>query len=206
MEIQETSTVVRIHMEYPIQCFNHPTQRAGSPPHRPTWWEPLSRYSPVKRWEDPPLIATKAKLLPYRRKFCLDFKNKKFTKINRVEPFPISTYLWGPREKLLENNNILYFFQNYEKNLYLQAIWFISITIPYKRSCRWLDVWVPNYMKDFTQKYANSRKNIFDFILLYGGVFAITLSILNRYDWLMASNLSIELMHVINSMKHIYEK
>ena len=37
MEIQETSTVVRMHMEYPMQCFfNRPTQRAGSPPHRPT--------------------------------------------------------------------------------------------------------------------------------------------------------------------------
>ena len=43
MEIQETSTVVRVHMEYPMQCFNRLTQRAESPPHRPTWWEPLSR-------------------------------------------------------------------------------------------------------------------------------------------------------------------
>ena len=144
------------------------------------------QYSPVKIWEDPPQIATKTKLLPSCRNFCVDFKNKKFTKINRVVPFQISTFLWGPREKLLEKNNILYFIQNYEKDLYLQAIWFISITIPYKRLCRCLDVWVPNYMKDFTQKYANSRKNIFDFILLYGGVFVKTLSILNRYDWLMA--------------------
>ena len=59
-------------------------------------------YSPVKIWEDPPQIATKTKLLPSCRKFCAEFKNKKFTKINRVEPFQISTYLWGPREKLLE--------------------------------------------------------------------------------------------------------
>ena len=112
------------------------------------------KNSPVKIWEDPPQIATKTKLLPSCRKFYVNFKNKKFTKINRVEPFQTSTYLWGPREKL-------YFFRIMKKkNLYLQAIWFISITIPYKRLCRWLDVWVPNYMKDFTQKYANSRKNI----------------------------------------------
>ena len=57
--------------------------------------------SPVKIWEDSPQIATKTKLPPSCRKFCVDFKNKKFTKINRVAPFQISQYLWGPWEKLL---------------------------------------------------------------------------------------------------------
>ena len=144
-------------------------------------------YSPVKIWKDPPQIATKTKLPPSCREFCVDFKNKKFTRSNQVKPFQISKYLWGPREKPLGQNSILYFFQNYEKiYLYLQPIWFISITIPYEVLSKWLDVWVPNYMKDFTQKYANSGENIFDFILPHGSVFIITMSIFNRYDWLMA--------------------
>ena len=137
--------------------------------------------SPVKIWEDSPQIATKTKLPPSCRKFCVDFKNKKFTKINRVAPFQISQYLWGPWEKLLWKIAFYIFFSELCKN-----IWFISITIHNKISCRCLDVWVPNYMKDFTQKYANSRKNIFYFILLHSSVFVVNLLILNRYDWLMA--------------------
>ena len=71
--------------------------------------------SPVKIWKDPPQIATKTKLPPSCRKFCVDFKNEKFTKINRVEPFQISYYIVGPWEKLLKKNSNLYFFHNYEK-------------------------------------------------------------------------------------------
>ena len=56
--------------------------------------------SPVKIWEDPPQIATKRKWPPSCRKFCVDFKNEKFTKINQVEPFQISHYILGPWEKL----------------------------------------------------------------------------------------------------------
>ena len=118
-----------------------------------------------------------------------------FVSISKIKSLPKSTewnlfkfrHIYDDPEKNYWKKIIFYiFFRIMKTNLYLQAIWFISITIPYKRLCRWLDVWVPNYMKDFTQKYANSRKNIFDFILLYGGVFIITLSILNRYNWLMA--------------------
>ena len=58
----------------------------------------------------------------------------------------------------------------------------------------------------FHTEICKFRENIFDSILLHGSVFVITLSIFNRYDWLMALNISIELMHVINSIKHIYEK
>ena len=68
---------------------------------RPKSEIPSSHLSPVKIWEDPPQIATKTKWLPSCRKFCVDFKNEKFTKINRVEPFQISHYILGPWEKLL---------------------------------------------------------------------------------------------------------
>ena len=129
-------------------------------------------------------LQQKTKLPPSCWKFCVDFKNKMFTKINRGDSCQILKYLL--REKLLEKIAFYIFVRITKTNIYLQPVWFISITIPYKILCRWLDVWVPNYMKDFTQKYANSRENIFDFILLHGSIFVITLSKFNRYDWLMA--------------------
>ena len=39
-------------------------------------------------------LQQKTKLPPSCRKFCVDFKNRNFTKINRVEPFQISRYLF----------------------------------------------------------------------------------------------------------------
>ena len=96
-----------------------------------------STNSPVKIWEDPPQIATKTKWLPSCRIFCVDFKNEKFTKINRVEPFQISHYILGPWEKLLKKS--IFFSQLWKIYLCLQLIWFISISIPNTRLCGWLD-------------------------------------------------------------------
>ena len=51
---------------------------------------------------NPPQIATKLKLALCCRKFCVDFRDKKFTKINPVEHFQISQFLWEPWGKILK--------------------------------------------------------------------------------------------------------
>ena len=94
--------------------------------------------SPVKIWEDPPQIATKTKWLPSCREFCVYFKNEKFTKTNRVEPFQISLYILGHWEKLLKKWQSIFFSQLWKIYLYLQPIWFIYISIPNSRLCGWL--------------------------------------------------------------------
>ena len=56
-------------------------------------WSVHGTKSPVKKWKDLPQIATKTKEPTSCRRFCVDFKHEKFTKINRVEPFQIPYYL-----------------------------------------------------------------------------------------------------------------
>ena len=102
------------------------------------WW-----YSPVKIWEDPPLIATKTKWPPSCRKFCVDFKNKKFTKINRVEPFQISHYILGTWGKLLKKNSNMYFFHNYEKYIFVYNQYGLYL-FPYPIQDN-MDGWMANY-------------------------------------------------------------
>ena len=99
--------------------------------------------SPVKIWEDPPQIATKTKWPPSCRKFCVDFKNEKFTKINRVEPFQISHYILWPWEKLLPINSNLYFFRNYEKYIFVYNQYGLYL-FPYPIK-DYVDGWMANY-------------------------------------------------------------
>ena len=103
----------------------------------------IYRYSPVKIWEDPPQIATKTKWPPSCRKFCVDFKNEKFTEINLVEPFQISHYILEPWEKLLKKTSNLYFFHNYEKYIFVYNQYGLYL-FPYPIQ-DYVDGWVANY-------------------------------------------------------------
>ena len=53
---------------------------------------------------NPPQIATKFKLALCYRKFSVDFRNQKFTKINRVKHFQIAQLLREPWGKILKKN------------------------------------------------------------------------------------------------------
>ena len=97
--------------------------------------------SPVKIWEDPPQIATKTKWPPFCRKFCVDFKNEKFTKINRVEPFQISHYILGPWEKLLKHIAIYIFF-TIMKNISLFTTNMVYIYFHTQYKIMWMAGWL----------------------------------------------------------------
>ena len=108
----------------------------------------------------------------------------------------MSKNLWGSWEKLLENG-ILYFCQNCDKIYFyirpiwfisIAIIWFISIAIPYENIFGWLDFWLTNYFKDYTQ-ICKFKENIFHSIVLHDSIFFIPLSIFNRNNWLKAYNL-----------------
>ena len=73
-----------------------------------------------------------------------------------------------------------------KKNSIYKQYGFNSLPYPIKD---YVDGWMSEYQTIWRISHKNMQiqgKNIFDFILLYGGVFVITLSILNRYDWLLA--------------------
>ena len=143
---------------------------------------------------------------PSYRKFCVDFKNEKFTKINRVEPFQISHFILGPWEKILKNIAIYIFF-TIMKNISLFTTNMGSNYFHTQYKIMWMSGWLITKLFEGLHREICKLKEkiIFHFILLHDSVFPIILSIFNRYDWLMAWTVSLELMHVMNSRKHIYE-
>ena len=100
-----------------------------------------STNSPVKIWEDPPQIATKTKWPPSCRKFCVDFKNEKFTKIKRVEPFQMSLYVLGPWEKLLKKWQSIFFF-TIMKNISLFTTNMVHIYLHTQFKIMWMAGWL----------------------------------------------------------------
>ena len=151
-------------------------------------------HSPVKIWEDPPQIATKIKWPPSCGKFYVDFKHKKckknqpsgtfsnFKKSMRTLRKTIGKWhsiflseLW--QNILLFTTNMIYIYRHNMIYIYRHTLW----------KYIWMAGFLINKLfQGLHTKYANSKKNIFHFIVLHDSIFLIPLSIFNRTNWLIA--------------------
>ena len=122
----------------------------------------LTHSSPVKIWEDPPQIATKTKWQPSYRKFCVDFKNEKFTKINRVEHFQISHNILGLWETLLKKIAIYFFSQLYWKYLFVYNQYALYL-FPYPIQ-DYVAGWMANYQTIWRITHRNMQIQVEDYL------------------------------------------
>ena len=121
--------------------------------------------SPVKIWEDPPQIATKTKWPPSCRKLCVDFKNEKFTKINRVEPFQMSHYIQGPWEKLSKKIAIYILF-TIMKNISLLTTNMVYIDFHTQHTIMWMAGWlITKLFEGLHTEICKFKKKYFSFHL-----------------------------------------
>ena len=145
-----------------------------------------SIYSPVKILEDPPQIVTKTKWPPSYRKFCVDLKNEKFTKINRVEPFQISHYILRPWEKLVKIIAI-YVFHNYEKYIFVYKQYMGCNYFHTQYKIMWIAGWlITKLFEGLHRDICKLKEKIVISSYCMTVFFRIILSIFNRYDCLMA--------------------